>query len=252
MTDLITPAVVPELRHALVQVCDLEMRDATSTGDGSFTVTGHAAVFNQETTLYDGSWFRLREKIAPTAFDDVLSRNPDVHLNIGHDMTRAIARTGRSANQIGGLELSVDKRGLRFFARVDPEDPDVVALQRKMRHGIIDQASFAFTVGEDERSVATGDDGFEDELRVIRSVKELYDVTVVAQGAYAQTNSNIRSLMAAIQGRAISGPDSASLPPEGAPIVAPAAVGGLDLRRAQMRADARIRLARAKTTIRRS
>jgi len=126
-----------EARHALVQFRDVEFRDAQGTGDGSYTLTGYAAVYGVETVLYDGSWWRFREVIAPEAFVPVLGRTPDVHLNIGHDMTRAIARTG--IDGVGGLELASDDQGLRVFARLDPADPDVVSLAAKMNRGIVDQ-----------------------------------------------------------------------------------------------------------------
>src|SRR5437879_3013349 len=105
MTDHQKPAL-PELRIAVVPFRAVEFRDATQTGDGSYTIKGHAAVFDQETVLYDGGWWRLREVIEPGAFGPVLGRNPLVHLNIGHDMNRSIAAT--QIDGIGGLELSED------------------------------------------------------------------------------------------------------------------------------------------------
>lgn len=210
-----TPAATPELRYAVLPITGLELRGQDQTGDGSFTLTGYAAVTEQETTLYDGRFWRLREVIARGAFGPVLSRmDTDVHLNVGHDMTRAIARTG--VDGVGRLELTEDDTGLRMWARLDPSDPDVAALIPKMRNGIIDQASFAFTVSRDETTLTESEDGKEDELRRILEVGELYDVTVVARGAYPQTSAAIRALFGAL-GR--SGPD-----PEGRPIdVAPQA-----------------------------
>lgn len=204
------PATAPELRRAVMRISDVECRD-TGSGDGSsMTLIGHAAVYDQETTLYDGGWWRLRERIAPGAFSSVLARlrspgadgsaaRTGVHLNVGHDMTRAIARTGITG--IGGMDLTEDEIGLRVFARLDPTDPDVVALAAKMRNGIVDQMSFAFTVADDERVITTDAQGNEDELRTILDIGELYDVTVCAQGAYPQTDAALRSL-AHLMGRA--------------------------------------------------
>lgn len=183
-------AGVIEARHALVQFRDVEFRDATGTGDGSYTLTGYAAVYGQETVLYDGSWWRLREVIVPGAFDTVLASKPDVHLNIGHDMTRAIARTG--VDGVGGLELTSDDQGLRVFARLDPTDPDVVSLAAKMTRGIVDQMSFAFTIARAKYESEVDDENdFEDELRSIIEIGELYDTAVCAQGAYPQTSAEL-------------------------------------------------------------
>jgi hypothetical protein len=60
-------------------------------------------------------WWRLREKIARGAFTKVLASKPDVHLNIGHDMNRAIARTG--VDGVGGLELTEDDQSVCACSR---------------------------------------------------------------------------------------------------------------------------------------
>jgi phage head maturation protease len=53
----------------------VQVRDASGTGDGSWTIEGYAAVYEQETTLYDiPGWIRVREEIARGAFTDVLER----------------------------------------------------------------------------------------------------------------------------------------------------------------------------------
>jgi Escherichia/Staphylococcus phage prohead protease len=61
-----------------------------------------------------------------------------------------------------------------------------IALERRD----IDQASFAFTVGED------GDEWAIDEsdrvMRTIRNVSALYDVTVTARGACPQTTMGVK------------------------------------------------------------
>ena len=200
------PAVVPELRHARIAIDALEIRDGESTGDGSMTLTGHAAVFDQETELFDIGWLRVRERIAPAAFTSVLGRNPDVHLTIGHDFDKAMARTG--VDGVGGLELSEDDTGLRVFARVDPAMSFVRDLAVQMKHGIVDQMSFMFTVARTERLVETDEDGNEDVLRTILEVKDLFDVTVVAQGAYPQTDASLRAALAVVadRGRWAGGP----------------------------------------------
>jgi HK97 family phage prohead protease len=171
-------------------------------------------------------------------------------------MTKAIARTGRSANQVGGLELSEDKRGLRVFARLDPADPDVTALAVKMKRGIVDQMSFAFTVERDERVTITDEEEREDTLRTILEVRDLYDVTVVAQGAYPQTDASIRSLLryASEDGRAFGrageliAPTSAGGSAQSS-IAPPAGAAELERTLARVRAEATQRLARARQRI---
>lgn len=189
------------LRLAVAPIRNVEVRDATGTGDGSWTIEGYSAVFDQETVLYDiPGWIRVREEIAPTAFDNVMARLKHgdglVHLNHGHDMKTAVAAT--NVQGIGGLELAVDFHGQRMFARVDPEDPDARSLAVKMRNKVVAQSSFAFTIGDeeivDEREL---DDGTLDVKFRINEIQDQYDVCVCAQGAYPTTESYMRSLAAA-------------------------------------------------------
>lgn len=253
------PATVPELRHAVAPIHGLEVRAGQDTGDGSITIKGHAAVFDQETILYDVGWWRMREKIEPGAFGEVLSRNPLVHLVHQHDMRTAMAAT--DVEGIGGLELSEDDQGLYFFARTDPEDRDVAALEVKMRRRVVRQASFAFTVARAKYEVEIDDQGNEDELRTIQEIGELYDVSVVAQGAYPQADSELARQMRAFMstGRPPMEGAASRVAPEfsaGADPVAPVPPAGGDQRARQrrlaaMRANARSRLTIATLTIRR-
>lgn len=198
------PDVERVFRLAVTPLKNVSVRDATGTGDGSWTMEGYAAVFDEETLLYDGRFFSVYEKVARGAFDDVLSRVASgdelVHFNFGHDMNTSIAAT--NVQGIGGLELTADSHGLRFFARVDPSDPDAVRLASKMRRGVVGQASFAFTIASEEMTTRTLDDGKEEDHYTILQVKNLYDVCACPQGAYPQTESSVRSAIAASIGRA--------------------------------------------------
>lgn len=190
------PAAERELRYAVAPLVDVNFRDAQATGDGSWLVEGYAAVFDERTTLYDGKFFRITEEIDPHAFDSVLSRDPLVHLNYVHDMQAAVAST--QVDGIGGLLLEADERGLRFEARVDREDPDAQRMAVKMRRGVVNQASFAFTIREEESETTDLEDGREEDHFRILEVGDLFDVCVCARGAYQQTVSQLRSYAAAI------------------------------------------------------
>ncbi|MBT9134425.1 MAG: hypothetical protein DDT38_01159 [Firmicutes bacterium] len=188
-------AFAPEQRTVTVPLGDLEWRESQS-GDGSRILTGYAAVYEREATLYAGDQYTLKEKLAYGAFAKVLATSPDVHLNIGHDATKAIARTGLQG--IGGLELKSDIHGLRVYARVSPKDPDVQALAAKMDLGIMDQMSFSFRVlpSGQKYEIATDEHGHQTELRIITEIAELFDVCICAKGAYTQTEASLRTLLA--------------------------------------------------------
>ena len=168
-----------EIRRVSIPLSDVEWR---KSGDGqSMTVAGHAAVFNRLSHDLGG----FREKISPGAFTEVLDRSPDVHLLWDHDTALVLARTTNKT-----LDLREDPQGLHYWARVAPTSY-ASDLQVLMERGDVDQASFAFTVAQDEWHA----DDEENITRTITRVGELYDVTITAQGAYPQTDSSLRSLL---------------------------------------------------------
>jgi HK97 family phage prohead protease len=159
-----------------------EVRDS-GAGEGQFTVKGHAAVYNRKSLDLGG----FQELILAGAFADVLDRNPDVHLLWDHDTRLALARTLSNKYQ---LELREDPRGLHYWARVAPTS-FAADLRVLMEGGVVDQASFAFTVDEDTWEIRNEGRPDEQIVRTIVKVRDLYDATITAQGAYPQTDSQV-------------------------------------------------------------
>lgn len=184
---------------------DVQIRSGEQTGDGQMTISGTAAVFN----LLSDDLGGFREKIAPGAFTEVLSSDPDVHMVWDHNTLYTLGRT-RSKT----LELTETERGLKVFNRTAPtsyaEDLKVL-----MDRGDIDQMSFKFTIGEEE--------WHEDAEGMITSnilmVDGLYDVCVCAQGAYPQTSATLehtrtKRLEQAIEGGRVIGRSNGPDPEE--------------------------------------
>lgn len=167
------PSVVVTERAA--PLARVEWRD--SGVPGNQTIRGYAAVF--DSMSYDLGGFR--EVIAPGAFSEVLKRDADVRLLYNHDDGAVMART-----KSGTLELVEDEVGLRVWARVDMQDSDVARVVPKMRRQDVDQMSFAFTVEEDEWDESGGYP-----LRTVRSVGELYEVSIVPFPAYEATKASV-------------------------------------------------------------
>jgi hypothetical protein len=88
------------------------------------------------------------------------------------------------------LELRTDPKGLHFYAKVAPTTA-AKDLRILMEGGVIDQASFAFTVAEDTWEIRNQGKPDEVVVRTIQQVGDLFDVTVTAQGAYPQTDSQV-------------------------------------------------------------
>lgn len=154
----------------------LEVRDSRA-GNGSYTISGHAAVFNRWSLDLGG----FTEQVAPGFFDGVLSRSPDVHALWDHDTQLVLARTRNNT-----LELTVDDQGLHNWMRVAPTYYSE-ALRTLMERGDVDQQSFAFTVADDVWEIDEDDNV----RRTLLQAGELFDVTITAKGAYPQTSAAI-------------------------------------------------------------
>lgn len=146
-------------------------------------IEGHAAVFNQLSEFL-GFGFEFQEIILPGAFQDVLDN--DVRALFNHDDNMVLGRTTN-----GTLQLSEDEKGL--FVRIFPPNTQLGRdLIKSIRRKDITQMSFAFTIDMD------GDVWMKDEetgnvIRMIKRVKQLYDVSPVTFPAYPQTDVNVHS-----------------------------------------------------------
>ena len=187
-------ALVRELgpRTMAVPLTELEWRESKS-GDGSRVLTGYASVFGVRTTLYNGRDYQMDEIIAPSAFDAVLAGSPDVHLNIGHDNNKSMART-TAPGPMSKLQLTADAHGLRVYARLNPENRAVQELTPMMNDGVMDQMSFAFQPGVETSVTETDAAGRQTDVFTIESVSDLYNTCVCARGAYPTTAAALRTL----------------------------------------------------------
>lgn len=150
-----------------------------------YNVKGYAAVFNQP-SLDLGAFTEI---MAPGAFTNVLATGPDVHLLWDHDTRFVLARTGpRAATRPYRLDLQEDAHGLQYWARIAPTSY-ASDLNILLDGGLIDQASFAFTVRRDTWDLLYEGTQEEKVVRTIHEVGGLFDVTICAQGAYPQTVS---------------------------------------------------------------
>lgn len=161
-----------------VPLADIKM-DASGDPEakGQWTMRGHAAVFNR--LSHDMGGFRV--KIQPGFFTKILDSNPDVHLNREHDMRLLLARTKNNS-----LELREDPYGLHTWARF-VKTPLADETATLMDGGYLDQMSFACDIAsstwtEDEQGNITWN---------LVECEGLYDVTICAQGAFPQTDSQL-------------------------------------------------------------
>jgi len=163
------------MKHEIRAGTPAEVRADEST----ITVSGYAAVFNEETTI--GDFFR--EVIKPGAFTEAV-KNDDVVFLVNH-AGLPLART-----RSGTLKLTEDAKGLRIDSELDLSDPDVQRIKVKMERGDMDKMSFAFYP-----EVQEWDESSDTELP-LRSITKasLVDVSIVNFPAYEASEIGLRSL----------------------------------------------------------
>lgn len=159
-------AITPETRDYRT----FEVRAMPREGgeDKQCRVEGYAAVFDEETVLYEYDGLQYKEVIDRSAFTGAEMR--DVVMNYNHG-GKPVARTKN-----GTLTLTVDGKGLRIAADLGGTE-EGRRLYEEIKGGYIDRMSFAFTVNKQEYDRAK-------RLRRITGFRRIFDVAAVDQPAY--------------------------------------------------------------------
>jgi HK97 family phage prohead protease len=179
MAELNGKAMVAEKEERRALKSPIELR----ADDASATISGYAAVFNQETIIGSSMW-GFREQIDSGAFDDAV-KTDDVRALFNHDPNILLGRT-----ESGTLRLKTDKKGLRYEVDL-PDTAQAKDVRTLIQRGDVSGSSFGFIVEEDdwdEREVKKG----KLPLRTILKAS-LFDVSPVTFPAYEATSVSARS-----------------------------------------------------------
>ena len=171
-----------EVRLANINDFNIELREGDGESSGEMIIEGYAAVFDSETLIGDEEW-GFYERIEPKAFDGANMK--DVPLKYNHsDAVPILARTRNKS-----LELSVDEKGLFIRAKL-LDTQDNIDMYKRIKAGLIDKMSFAFTVAKE------GEDWEKGKIpkRSIKRFDRIFDVSVVDTPAYEDTSIYARSL----------------------------------------------------------
>ena len=156
-------------------------------GEEESTIEGHAAVYNQKTTI--GNWFY--EVIERGAFDSC--DFDDVLFCVNHDLRKIPLARSRRNNGNSTMQLSVDEKGLFIKADLDTEgNTDAKNLHSAVKRGDIDGMSFIFYVDEERWADMDSDMP----TRYITKIKTVREVSAVTFPAYAGTDINARDKQA--------------------------------------------------------
>lgn len=174
------PKIEKETRLANISDFKIEMRKDDDSESNKMIIEGYAAVFDSETLIGTEDW-GFYESIDKRAFEGANMK--DVPLKYNHsDAVPILARTRNKS-----LELTVDDKGL--FIRAELLDTqDSIDMYKRIKAGLIDKMSFAFTVKEE----SVRDD--KTPHRKILRFDRIFDVSVVDTPAYDDTSIYARSL----------------------------------------------------------
>lgn len=192
----------PFRRYTAAPGLRVERREGAAGGP---RIVGHASVFDQWTTLYEGPYFVWREIVRPGAYANALKEKQDVRSLFNHDSNFVLGRTAS-----GTLSLSEDKVGL--WTDTDPPDTQTIRdlVLSPIERGDVSGMSFAF-IPRNTKSVVVSEGGVividrGGERITIRTEGEkeieerelldlnLFDVSPVTYPAYEQTDVALRAL----------------------------------------------------------
>ena len=145
-----------------------ELRALENNDEDKMIIEGYAAVFETETDL---GW--CKEIISRDAFNNCNMSNCVLKYN-HNDSCLILARTRNKS-----LELTVDSKGLKIRAILidTTQNRDIYKM---IRAGLLDKMSFAFAVKKQEWD-------YENDIRRITEISQLFDVSVVDVPAYDAT-----------------------------------------------------------------
>jgi HK97 family phage prohead protease len=152
--------------------------------DGKQYIEGYAIVFNQRSKLIHEWGEKFYEIISPLAVDKVLATGSKLNTiaTIDHDRHRMLGRV-----KSGTLQLQKDERGLKYIIEV-PDTTlgrDTAAM---VARGDYFESSFIFTTENytDQKEGNTI-------IRTINEIRDLFDISIVIDGAYANTAIKLRA-----------------------------------------------------------
>ncbi len=166
----------------LIDVSNLTIEKRADSGDESekMIVEGYAAVYDSETNIAG----LFTETIERGAFDSANMK--DVPLKYNHsDAVPILARTRNKS-----LTLTPDDKGLKIRAEL-LDTTDGRDMFTRIKSGLLDKMSFAFSVNPDGEKWTTDDNGFQ--RRTITKFDRIFDVSVVDTPAYDDTEIYARS-----------------------------------------------------------
>ncbi len=157
------------------KIKEVRLSEVRAAEDEKMIIQGYAVVFDEPTDI---GFIEVIDKGALDGAD-----MSDVCLKYNHeDTTLIMARTRNKS-----LQLTVDDHGLKVYAElIDTQSNRDI--YKSIQAGLLDKMSFAFIVEDANWDTVDGED-----VRHIKKISRLFDVSVVDVPAYEQTEVYARS-----------------------------------------------------------
>lgn len=173
-------------RAGVCRIARPQIREPAAGAD-TLGFTGLACATGQGYEMWD--WLGpYTEVVDAGAFTKTLAQaDLDVPLVLQHVDLRRIARTTVAAGDVGHLALAEDGEGLRTDApALDPADPDVDYIARKIRSALVGEMSFRFRIDAGQWSP----DWMEYHIQEVDIHRG--DVAICGYGANPNTSAEVR------------------------------------------------------------
>lgn len=173
-------------KKAIARNLNTEQIHVRAEEDGRRFIEGYAIIFNQKSKLIREWGETFYEVIEPSAVDNVL-KDPGLNViaTVDHWREKMLGRT-----KSGTLVLTKDERGLKYTIEV-PNTTLGNDMYELIKRGDYFESSFIFTIAE--KGCRT--DNSEDiPVKYISDFGDMYDVSPVIDGAYANTAVKARAL----------------------------------------------------------
>lgn len=166
-----------------VRILPIEVR--TSDNEESRTIEGYAVRFNEWSRDLGG----FTEIINSGAITQELLDNSDVIMNRDHSDDKMLARWNKGKGTLG-LELREDGLYFRFDAPTTELGNQALY---DVRNGNLFECSFAFSIGNEDKSERWYRDADNTLKREINNISGLYDCSLVTHAAYPTTSCSARA-----------------------------------------------------------
>lgn len=177
-----------EQKRTLFLAQNIQVREAKEGEEESRVIEGCAIVFNRETTLWDGKYYRQREMILPSCVTQEFLAQQDIKLNLLHNREDTLCRNNKG---VGTLHLELRADGLWFRTELPKCDLGNRALEL-IKNQTYTGCSFEFLPLDYTEEVTTLPDGREDCFIKHSAFKSIDALTIAMDPAYNQTSVNVR------------------------------------------------------------